>query len=62
MLKELRKKVKLTQKELAQKVGITASAISLYEKGDRTPSVDNMCKIADVLGCSPQTIFECFVR
>lgn len=37
-LKELRLENNLTQKELAQKLGIAASSISAWERGDYLPS------------------------
>lgn len=45
-LRELRKRNKLTQKELASMIGITKSVVSFYELGDRTPSPDILRKLA----------------
>jgi len=42
----------LTQKQLAEKAGITEAAVSHYLKGDRTPRAAVVSKLADVLGCS----------
>lgn len=42
----------LMQKELAQMVGVTQSAMSHYVKGDRMPNVMTFGKIARVLGVS----------
>lgn len=44
-----RKAIGLTRAALAEKVGLTLVAIGQYERGDRTPSVENLCKIADTL-------------
>lgn len=49
-LAELLVQQKLTQKELAQRSGITEAAISRYIKGDRVPRGVNLAKIADALG------------
>ena len=49
---ELLAQQKLTQKELAQRSGITEAAISRYVKGDRVPRGVNLAKIADALGTS----------
>ena len=38
-LKQLRSSLNLSQREFAEKVGITASALSTYEKGQKNPSV-----------------------
>jgi predicted nucleotidyltransferase len=40
----------LTQAELAAKVGTTQSAITRLEGGTITPTVDTLCRLADVLG------------
>lgn len=39
----------ITQKELADKAGVTESAISHYIKGDRIPNIATMVRIAKVL-------------
>lgn len=41
---------RITQKELAQKAGVTESAMSYYVKGDRTPRSDVLTRIAKALG------------
>lgn len=40
----------LSQEDLARKVGLSASYISLIEKGDRDPAVSTAEKIATALG------------
>jgi transcriptional regulator with XRE-family HTH domain len=40
----------LTQAELAQMLGTTQSAIARLESGTITPTVDTLCRLADVLG------------
>ncbi|KRL79510.1 helix-turn-helix domain-containing protein [Ligilactobacillus equi] len=50
-IKELRKKKGITQKELAQIIGITQAALSNYERG-RAPSYDIAHKIANYFGKS----------
>lgn len=40
---------RLSQKELAQRIGLNTMAVSNYEKGKRTPDVSTMRKIADAL-------------
>ena len=40
----------LTQAELAAKVGTTQSAIARLEGGAITPTVETLCRLADVLG------------
>lgn len=55
-LKNIRKIRGLTQKELAQKSGITRESIGNYERGDRIPPVDTLNKIAKALGVTPNDL------
>ena len=45
-LKSLRKGQKLTQQQLADRLGVAKSVVSYYESGDRFPSNDVLIKIA----------------
>lgn len=45
-LKELRLENNLTQKQLAERLGIANSIISYYESGNRFPSYDVLVKIS----------------
>lgn len=45
---QLRKKHELTQRELAERAGITHSAISSIENGKVSPSVSSLQKIVNV--------------
>lgn len=47
ILRNLRKKEQLTQDELADKLKISKSAISMYENGNRTPDFETLEAIAD---------------
>lgn len=47
-LKTLRKGQKLTQQQLADRIGVAKSVVSYYESGDRYPSYDVLVKIARV--------------
>lgn len=50
-LRELRISRKLTQKELAERLGLTnTSTISKYETGEVKPSVEIIDKVADLFG------------
>lgn len=48
ILKQLRLSSGLTQKELAEKIGITKSVISYYELQERTPSPEILVKLASI--------------
>ena len=45
-LKKLRTGQKLSQRELADRIGVAKSVISYYESGDRYPSYDVLIKIS----------------
>ena len=47
VLRSLREDSGLTQKELAQKLGLAYSTISMYERGEREPNFETMEAIAD---------------
>lgn len=49
-LREWRCERKLTRSQLAQLVGVTASAIGMYETGRRVPNVSMARRLADALG------------
>lgn len=51
-LKSLRKQKNLTQKQLADLIGVKNSIISFYEVGDRFPSPEIIIKLAAVLHTS----------
>ena len=57
-LKELRKKQNLTQLELANKIGVVESTISLYESGKREPDISTLIKLADCLNTSIDELVE----
>lgn len=49
-IKESRKKVGLTQKELASRIEASTTTVQQYELGKRQPSFEQMAAIADALG------------
>lgn len=48
LLKSLRKKAGLTQKQLAEKLGITSSVVSYYELSERNPSPEILVKLSRI--------------
>lgn len=60
MLAELREQRKLTQKEVAVKLGVAESTISMYESGQRKPPLDRFKKLAEILGVSTDVLIDCF--
>lgn len=51
-MKELRQKKNLTQRQLAKMANTTPTSVSAYEKGQKTPSIEALCNIANVLETS----------
>jgi transcriptional regulator with XRE-family HTH domain/KaiC/GvpD/RAD55 family RecA-like ATPase len=52
-IKTLRKKIGMTQKELAEQVGLTPSFISQLEKNLISPSLDSLLKLSEKLNTQP---------
>ena len=57
LIKQKRKELALTQRELAKKLGVEASHVAYLEGGKRNPSLSLMARLEDVLGVSRQEIF-----
>ena len=51
-LKAAREKRGLSQKEVAESIGVAKSTYSLYESGNREPNVQTIKKISDLLSVS----------
>ncbi len=50
-IKETRKKAGLTQKELAEKTGLSIATIQGYEQGKYTPKFDSFYRLQTALDC-----------
>lgn len=59
-IKELRKRRGLTTTELAKKINVSQSTISLYENGKREPDFKTITKIANTLNVQPVIFFGDF--
>ena len=53
-----RKKEKVTQAELAEKIGVTTQTIWRWEHGEREPSLDIIKTISQILNCSETELFN----
>ena len=51
-LKAARERRNMTQKEVADNIGVAKSTYSLYESGQREPNVQTIKRIADTLNVS----------
>lgn len=56
-LKRIRIENGLSQQELAKRAGVSQTAIYQWEKGSRTPKIDAIAKLADVLNVQPVNLF-----
>ncbi len=56
-LKTLRENSKLTQEQLANKIGINRSTYANIELGNKNPSFAVAVKIKNILGCQDDDIF-----
>ena len=56
-IKELRTLKKMTQAELGKKVGVSRTAISSWEVNRTEPSLNDIEKLAEVLGCKRTDLF-----
>lgn len=56
-ISELRKRRKLTQQELADKVGCSRESISKYELNGSDMPVSQLVRIADALRVKPEKLF-----
>jgi len=50
-IKEIRKKAKLTQRDIYVRVGIPQNTISDYERGNRNPTLLQLLRLSEALGC-----------
>lgn len=57
-LKEMRRKNSMTQKQLGDMVGLSISAISLYEKGVNEPDIQTLRKFASIFHCSVDDLLD----
>ena len=53
-IRALLSKQRMTQRQLAEKVGATESAVSKYLKGEREPRAEVLAKIATALGTTSE--------
>lgn len=51
-IKKERENIDLTRKDLAKKIGVSYSAIAMYEQGKREPNYDLTIKMCKVFNCN----------
>ncbi len=55
-VRRLRARKKLSQKALADKIGISVSYVSMLERGQRSPPLETIEKMAKALGVPPANL------
>ena len=61
-IKEARKRLSLTQEELADKIGITKGAIANYENGVSTPKIEILYSLMNILEIDANYLFDYIPR
>lgn len=56
-IRALREAKGLSQKELAEALGVDQTAISAWEKNKNEPTLFNLRRLCDVLGVQPAELF-----
>jgi len=59
-ISQARKKLGMTQQQLAEKIGVTAKAVSKWERGVNIPDIALLLPLSRVLGVSIQTLLDSF--
>lgn len=57
-IKNQRKKLGLTQTQLADMLGVSQSAIAMWESGKNMPRADMLQKLSRILNCSIDDLFQ----
>lgn len=57
-IKELRKKLHLSQTEFAEAVGVSMRTVGSWERGESFPNAEQIWNCALALGCSPNDVLD----
>jgi transcriptional regulator with XRE-family HTH domain len=57
-LRKLRGVSSLSQEQLAEKSGLHRTYISLLERGEKSPTLTTICKLASALGVTPHNLVQ----
>ncbi len=56
-IREHREKLGMTKSELAQIMGVDASAVTRWETGEAMPRASKLPKLADLFGCTIDELY-----
>lgn len=57
-LKKLRNEIGMSQKDLADKLGVSDTVIVNYENGKKTPNLKRLVQMAEILNCTLDEIID----
>ena len=57
-IRDIRRAHGMTQKDLADMLGMTPNAVSQWENGVRNPSLENVKRLAEILHCTTDDILK----
>lgn len=57
-IKEIRKRLNMSQADLAEKLGTSVPTVSRYENGERCPDLETAARIANALGCKIDDLID----
>ena len=55
-LREMRQSLEWTQKQVAEKIGITYQSYQAYENGIALPAFENLLKLCDIFDITPNEL------
>lgn len=57
-IKQARLKAGLSQEQLAQKIGVSRSAVAMWETNNAAPTASKLLKISKILKCKIETLLK----
>ena len=57
-IKRLKTEQGVSTQQLADKMGVTVQAVGKWERGEGFPRAEQLPKLADLLGCSIDDLFD----
>lgn len=57
-IRERRNRLGMSQAELAERIGVNQTAVSQWERGVITPTLNKARKLAETLGCTIDELYQ----